>query len=86
MRETTNKSLLLPLISFVFNSRFFFTPQIFFTKFAFLITFTVTFSFLWAILFMPAVLLVVGPEGNFGNWTAMLGCLWRGRKVQPSED
>ena len=56
------------------------TVMIFFQKFAFLITFTVSVSFLWAVVFLPAALLIIGPEGNFGNLTAIFSC---GKKVQP---
>jgi len=59
------------------------TVMIFFQKFAFLITFTVSVSFLWAVIFLPAVLLIIGPEGNFGSLTAIVQC---GHKVQPDEE
>ena len=47
------------------------TVMIFFQKFAFLITFTVAMSFLWSVLFLPSLLLVIGPQHESGNWTAL---------------
>ncbi|GMH39835.1 hypothetical protein BSKO_07739 [Bryopsis sp. KO-2023] len=49
-----------------------FTVLTFFTKFAFNITATIITSYLWSIMFFPAMCLTFGPEGDFGNWSAML--------------
>eukprot|EP00951_Prasinocladus_malaysianus_P047881 scaffold652331_cov30-Prasinocladus_malaysianus.AAC.1 len=61
------------------------TVMLFFQKFAFLITFTVAVSFLWSMVFLPSLLLIVGPQDDFGSWPALFrrlfGCV--GNRVQP---
>eukprot|EP00951_Prasinocladus_malaysianus_P047772 scaffold651888_cov31-Prasinocladus_malaysianus.AAC.1 len=56
--------------------------MVFFQKFAFLITFTVLMSFLWAVLFLPAVLMVVGPEGDFASWASFFSLCCGPRSTQ----
>jgi len=46
----------------------------FFTKFAFDIMATIISSYLFSILFFPALTMTIGPEGEFGNWSALYRC------------
>eukprot|EP00803_Ostreobium_quekettii_P007424 evm.model.scf_1588.1 EVM.evm.TU.scf_1588.1 scf_1588:33504-36098(-) len=47
----------------------------FFTKFAFMITSTIISSYLWSMLFFPAMAMTFGPEGEFGNWSAIFAAV-----------
>lgn len=61
---------------------------IFFVKFAGLIVSTIILSLLWSLGFFPAVLMILGPEGDFGSIKALINKLF-GRSndsdIQPLE-
>ncbi|CAB9512861.1 dispatched homolog 3 [Seminavis robusta] len=46
----------------------FFAPVVFFVKFAAFIFVTITLSAIYSLTFFPAVLSIMGPTGDFGNW------------------
>eukprot|EP00193_Tetraselmis_chui_P008423 CAMPEP_0177769562 /NCGR_PEP_ID=MMETSP0491_2-20121128/10397_1 /TAXON_ID=63592 /ORGANISM="Tetraselmis chuii, Strain PLY429" /LENGTH=1003 /DNA_ID=CAMNT_0019286597 /DNA_START=224 /DNA_END=3235 /DNA_ORIENTATION=- len=62
------------------------TVMVFFQKFAFLITFTVAVSFLWSVMFLPAIMMILGPEGDSFGWVSMVRFCTRSRseKVAPA--
>lgn len=50
---------------------------IFFVKFAGLIVSTVALGLVWSLIFLPAILLVIGPTGDFGSITAIFRKIFR---------
>lgn len=48
---------------------------VFFTKFAILLIATVLLSLLWSLMFFPALLLVIGPQGEYGSILPFIKCL-----------
>jgi len=45
----------------------FFTTFIFFQKFAWIVTSTIFFALIWSLVFFPALLFIVGPQGETGD-------------------
>lgn len=64
----------------------FFAPVVFFVKFAAFIFVTISLSTLYSLTFFPALLAIVGPTGDFGNWHFWLAKKLRNSKAAAKED
>ncbi|KAK9807022.1 hypothetical protein WJX72_010837 [[Myrmecia] bisecta] len=59
------------LAKFLAGLHLFFCMMLLFRKFAFLICFTVFCSYCWSLCFFPALMLILGPEGDAGSWASI---------------